>query len=171
MTPFRHIGKRASSYRGACRVPLYNYSVCPSVAVCVTFVGFIYCDSCTRLTSTNPEFMEASQYGLTRRTCLVARGLEVVAVAALMWISWCGFGAWDFVLFSSSSESTHHTAPVAIRETEHPGRRTHNGFRGTCSDALDPVGEVRGCSVGCTIVILGISLLIFIAGRKSIGVS
>ena len=51
--------------------------------------------------------MEASQYGLTRRTCLVARGFEVVTVAALMCISWCVFGAWDFVLFSFFVLRTH----------------------------------------------------------------
>ena len=37
--------------------------------------------------STNPESMEAGEYGLTRGTCFVARRLEVVAVAGLLWIS------------------------------------------------------------------------------------
>ena len=30
--------------------------------------------------------MEASEYGLTRGTCFVARRLEVVVVAGLLWI-------------------------------------------------------------------------------------
>ena len=36
--------------------------------------------------------MEASEYGLTHEACFVARSLEVVAVAGLVWISWCGLG-------------------------------------------------------------------------------
>ena len=31
--------------------------------------------------------MEAGEYGLTRGTCFVARRLEVVAVAGLLWFS------------------------------------------------------------------------------------
>ena len=37
--------------------------------------------------------MEAGEYGLTRGTCFVARRIEVVAVAGLLWISWCVLGA------------------------------------------------------------------------------
>ena len=40
--------------------------------------------------------MEAGEYGLTRETCFVARRLEVVAVAGLLWISWCVLGAAGF---------------------------------------------------------------------------
>ena len=40
-------------------------SVCVSVSVCVTFVVFTDCESCTRPISTNPVFMEAGEYGLT----------------------------------------------------------------------------------------------------------
>ena len=36
--------------------------------------------------------MEAGEYGLTRRTCFVARRLELVAVAGLLWMSWCVLG-------------------------------------------------------------------------------
>ena len=36
--------------------------------------------------------MEACESGLTHGTCFVARRLEVVAVAGLLWISWCAFG-------------------------------------------------------------------------------
>ena len=35
--------------------------------------------------------MEAGEYGLTDGTRFVARRLEVVAVAGLLWISWCVF--------------------------------------------------------------------------------
>ena len=44
---------------------LINWSVCLSVSVCVTFVFFPYCESCTRPISTNPGSMEASKYELT----------------------------------------------------------------------------------------------------------
>ena len=43
-----------------------------------------------------PVSMEAGEYGLTRGTCFVARCLEVVAVAGLMWVSWCVFDGADF---------------------------------------------------------------------------
>ena len=33
--------------------------------------------------------MEAGEYGLTRGRCVLARRPEVVAVAGLLWISWC----------------------------------------------------------------------------------
>ena len=36
--------------------------------------------------------MEAGEYGLTRGTCFV----EVVAIAGLLWISWCVLGAAGF---------------------------------------------------------------------------
>ena len=48
--------------------------------------------------------MEAGEYGLTRGTCCVARSLELVAVAGLLWISWCVLGGAGFsVIFSSSN--------------------------------------------------------------------
>ena len=37
-------------------------------------------------------------YGLTRGMCYVARRLEVVAVAGLLWISWCVLVGVDFLL-------------------------------------------------------------------------
>ena len=44
--------------------------------------------------------MKAGEYGLTRGTCFVARRLEVVAVAELLWISWCVLdGAKFFLIF------------------------------------------------------------------------
>ena len=54
----------------------------------------------TRPMSTNPGSMEVADYGLTRGTCFVARRLEMVAVAGLLWISWCVAGAAGFFLIS-----------------------------------------------------------------------
>ena len=42
--------------------------------------------------------MEAGECGRTRGTCFVAVCLEVVAVAGLMWVSWCVFGGAGFFL-------------------------------------------------------------------------
>ena len=44
--------------------------------------------------------MEAGEYGLARGTCFVARCLELVAVAGLLWILWCVLGAADLFVFS-----------------------------------------------------------------------
>ena len=90
---FLPIDKKSSSYRGVYRVPLL---VSLSLCVCVTFVVFTDCESCAWPISTNPGSMEAGEYGLTRGTCFVARCLEVVAVAGLMWVSWCVFGGAGF---------------------------------------------------------------------------
>ena len=43
--------------------------------------------------------MKAGEFGLTRGTCFVARRLEVVAVAGLLWISWFVSGAAEFSFF------------------------------------------------------------------------
>ena len=69
------------------------------VCVDIEFVVFTDCESCMRPISTNPGSMEAGEYGLTRGTRFAARCLEVVAVAGLMWASWCVFGRADFFLF------------------------------------------------------------------------
>ena len=50
--------------------------------------------------------MEAGEYGLTRGTCFVASRLEVVAVAGLLWISWCVLGG-VIVFFSIFFLRTH----------------------------------------------------------------
>ena len=92
------IGKKASSYRGAHRMPLFDESVC-LVSVCVTFVVFTDSESCTGPISTNPASMEAGKYELTRRTCFVARRPEMVAVAGLLWLSWCVLGGVIFFVF------------------------------------------------------------------------
>ena len=52
-----------------------------------SFLVFTDRESCTRPISTKPGYMEAGEHVLTRATCLVARRLEVVATAALLWIS------------------------------------------------------------------------------------
>ena len=67
--------------------------------MCVTFVVFTDCKSRTRPISTNPGFMEAAEYGLTRGTCFLACRLELDAVAGLLWISWCVLGGADFSVF------------------------------------------------------------------------
>ena len=64
--------------------------------MCVTFVVFTDCESCTRPISTNPGAMEAGEYGVTRWTCLLACRLELDAIAGLLWISWCVLGGADF---------------------------------------------------------------------------
>ena len=80
--------------------------VCVSVTVCVTFVVFTDCESCTRPISTNPGSMEAGQCGLTLVTCFLACGLELDAVVGLVWISWCVLGgAADFSVFFFSSNA------------------------------------------------------------------
>ena len=43
--------------------------------------------------------MEAVEYGLTRGTCFVARRLEEVAIAGLLWISWCVWVRRDYFVF------------------------------------------------------------------------
>ena len=62
-----------------------HYLIC----LCVTFVVFTDCESCTRPISTHPGSMEAEEYGLTRDKCFLAGRLELDAVAGLLWIS-CG---------------------------------------------------------------------------------
>ena len=69
------------------------------LSVCVTFVVFTDCESCTRPISTNPGSMEAGECGLTRGTRFAARRLELVAVAGRLWISWCVLGGADFFVF------------------------------------------------------------------------
>ena len=78
-------------------MPFCNLSVGMCVRVCdIEFVVFTDCESCARPISTNPVSMEAGEYGLTRGTWVFARRLEVVAVAVLMWVSWCVFGGAGF---------------------------------------------------------------------------
>ena len=71
----------------------------PPVCVCETFVVFTDCESCTMPISKIPKSMEAAGYGLTHGACFVARRPEVVAIAGLLWISWCFLGGVDFFVF------------------------------------------------------------------------
>ena len=60
--------------------------------------------------------MEVADYGLTRGTCFVARRLEMVAVAGLLWISWCvlgGPGFFVFCVFFSFFSFFERTRPAA----------------------------------------------------------
>ena len=81
-----------------------------SVSVCVTFVVLTDCGSYTRPISTNPGSIEAGEHELTRRTCFVARRLEVVTVAGLLWISWRVLNAAGFRVFSPVFFLRTHTA-------------------------------------------------------------
>ena len=74
-------------------------SVPLSVCVCVIFVVFTDCESCTRPISANLGSMEVGEYGLTRGTCFVARRLEVVAVAGLLRICGVFWVRRDFFVF------------------------------------------------------------------------
>ena len=90
--------KRTQTGSAAAEVRVYTY-------VCIQ----------TRPVSTNPGCMtEACEYGLTRGTCFVARRLEVVAVAGLLWIYSvvCFFSVWwhFVVFFCSFSFLRTHTA-------------------------------------------------------------
>ena len=60
---------------------------------------FTDCESCARPIPTNQGSIEAGEYRLTRETSFVARRLVVVAVARLLWISWCVLGAAGFRVF------------------------------------------------------------------------
>ena len=76
--------------------------------------GFTDCESCTRPISTDPGSMEAGEHGLTRGTCSIARRLEVVAVARVLWISCCVLGAAGFLGGGSFFwfERTRHAASM-----------------------------------------------------------
>ena len=63
------------------------------MCVFVTFAVFTVCERCTVPILTHSGSMEAGEYALRCGTCFVARRLELVAVAGLLWISWCVLGA------------------------------------------------------------------------------
>ena len=83
--------------------------------MCVTFVFFIDYESCARPTSTNPGSMEAGEYELTRGMRFVAHCLEVVAVAGLMWVSWCVLGGAAFFVFLFVSFSSNEHGLLQVR--------------------------------------------------------
>ena len=66
--------------------------------------------------------MEAGEYGRKRGTWFFARRLEVVAVAGLMWVSWCVFGgAGSFLVFQVTTFFLQTRARVHdhwLRETQ-----------------------------------------------------
>ena len=73
--------------------------------------------------------MEAGEYGLTRGTCCVARSLELVAVAGLLWISWCalggaGFFSHVFLLRTHTAYCTHEAASCLTYLSTSTGVRT-----------------------------------------------
>ena len=67
--------------------------------------------------STDPGFVEVGEYVLKRGTCFVARRLEVVTVAGLLWISWCVVGAAFFFAFFFSFFFFERTRPAASMRT------------------------------------------------------
>ena len=80
----------------------------------LTSMNFTDCESCTRPISTKPGSMEAGEYEITRGTCFVARRLELVTVAGLLWVS-CGV-CWvrrDFVSFFCRFLFFERTRPAA----------------------------------------------------------
>ena len=100
------IGKKTFSYRGAYRVPLpgtrYLISLC--VSVCVTFVVFTECESCTRPISTNTGSMEAGEYGLnawgvSRRTPSRSGRLRRAAVDFVVCFGCGGIFSFFFLFF------------------------------------------------------------------------
>ena len=101
-------------YRGAYRGPLFKWSVCPSVCVCVTFVVFTDCESCTWPISTSSGLMKSSEYGLIRGTCVFACRFEVVAVDGadvgfVVCFPWGGIFC-AFYEFAFSNSSTQQSA-------------------------------------------------------------
>ena len=65
--------------------------------------------------------MEAGEHGLTRGVRFVAVCLEVVAVAGLMWVSWCVFGgAGFFCVFFPFFLFFERTRPAASMRTALP---------------------------------------------------
>ena len=55
-----------------------HYLISLSLCVCVTFVVFTDCESCTSPIFTNSGFMEAGEYGLTRRVIRLRLGRRSV---------------------------------------------------------------------------------------------
>ena len=67
--------------------------------------------------------MEPGEYGLTLGSCFVACRLEVIAVAGLLWISWCVWGAVGFIscfplIYWFCIFKFVHTTSAWLRETQ-----------------------------------------------------
>ena len=65
---------------------MFNLSVGMCVQVCLTFVVFTDCESCTRPISINPESMQVGEYGLTRGKCS-----SHAVSSCTRWSGCCGF--------------------------------------------------------------------------------
>ena len=77
--------------------------------------------------------MEAGEYGLTRGTFFVARRLELVAAAGLLWISWRVLGGaeffsvsflFDFLFFERTRPAASMRPPYLILLATSTGVRT-----------------------------------------------
>ena len=115
MSPFLPKAKKRlhAGVRTGCQY-LISLSVRLSVCVCVTFVVFTDCESCTRPISTNPVSMEAGEYGPTCGVRFFAVCLEVIAVTGLMWVSWCVFrGVGFFRVFREFACSNSFVDPAS----------------------------------------------------------
>ena len=126
-----------------------------SLSVCVTFVVFTDCESCTRPVSTNSGSLEAGECGLTLGTWFCARRFEVVAVAGLMRVSWCGFGGsgffrafHEFAFSNSYIQSSQHRigegAPTASQSAHRELAPTypHHVYRSVCSHLRNMASSV-----------------------------
>ena len=80
------LGKKASSYRVVYRVPLLKLSVC--LSVCVTFVLFTDCESCTRPIFHKPGIYGSGTVGANARDVFPCMPSRVGG----------GRRAWDFVV-------------------------------------------------------------------------
>ena len=73
--------------------------------------------------------MEAGEYGLKRGTCFVASRLEVVAVAGLLWISWCVLGGAGFscvfVFFRYLYVQIRRARAVSVDSVKGPRQPAH----------------------------------------------
>ena len=102
--------------------------------MCAVYVTFVFLLIATTVRDRFPQTrgsMEADEYGLTRGMCFVAHRLEVVAVAGLLWISWCVLGAAGFrvfwVFFCSNAHGllqvggrlASFTSLLVVKNTEH----------------------------------------------------
>ena len=58
--------------------------------------------------------MEAGEYGLTRGTCFVASRLELVAVAGLLWVSWCVWVGRIFSFFFFKQKTAYEIASCLV---------------------------------------------------------
>ena len=101
-----------------------HYLISLSVCVCVTFVVFTGCESCTRLISTSPGSMETGEYGLTRGTFCRApsrggRGRRV----AVDFVVCFGCGGVYFVFSMIDLHFPIRVHDLWLRETQSSQRR------------------------------------------------